>query len=134
MEYTNENIIKVIADHYSYSTSVVYASVRNKCEHIDINSEEIKKYDIIAKQKEQISKNMAMRRQSVSAIRSSVDLTAEIFFNDDNEPGYCSKLYFDTNTGCRRCIDFIHLINLLYIAVSIPMLISFDIKMEWYLI
>jgi hypothetical protein len=134
MEYTNENIIKVIADHYSYSTSVVYASVRNKCEHIDINSEEIKKYDIIAKQKEHVYKNMTMRRQSVSAIRSSVDLTAEIFFNDDNEPGYCSKLYFDTNTGCRRFIDFIHLINLLYIAVSIPMLISFDIKMEWYLI
>lgn len=75
-----------------------------------------------------------MRRKSEAGLRNSIDFANEVFVDHDAESGLCSKLYFHKNTSKRRFIDFIHLLNLLYIAVSIPLLISFDIRMEWYLI
>jgi membrane-associated HD superfamily phosphohydrolase len=134
MGFNSENVIKVISDHYSYSTHVVYESVRNKCKNIDVNTDEIKKYDIIIKQKDFIKRTKTMRRQSEGGLRNSIDFAKEIFIDHDIDSGICSKLFFHKNTSKRRCIDFINLLNLLYIAVSIPLLISFDIKMEWYLI
>lgn len=44
-----------------------------------------------------------------------------------------SKFQFKKNSGGRRIIDFINLINLLYIAISIPLYIAFEIKMGWVL-
>jgi hyperpolarization activated cyclic nucleotide-gated potassium channel 2 len=61
-------------------------------------------------------------------------LSGTIFKEKEEDTGLCSKIRFDTNSNFRRIIDFVHLLNLLYIAVSIPLLISFDIKMESYLV
>ena len=49
-QYSTENITKLIADHYSYSTSVVYDSIRKKLATIDVNSKEVLSFEIIKKQ------------------------------------------------------------------------------------
>jgi hypothetical protein len=135
LQYSVRNLVKFIADHYSYSTSVVYDSLRDKCRAIDVESKQVKKYDIINKQREVMKKAQNLRRASVRGGRNSIDLAnTKIFKELDNEGNCWSKFYFDKNSNLRRFIDFIHLINLLYIAVSIPMLISFDITMSWFLI
>ena len=133
--YSANNVIRLIADHYSYSTHVAYNKVSEKCHNIDINSKDVKKYDIIVKQKEVIKRTQTLRRASVFGGRNSIDLVNATIFNENIEPeGVCSKLSFSKNSNWRRLIDFINLLNLLYIAVSIPLLISFDIKMVSYLI
>lgn len=117
LEYSRINIVKFIADHYSYSTSVVYDSVRKKSKAIDLNAKEIKSRDIILKQKEGVAPFQTLRRQPVHDGRNSIDfVNVNIFKETDEHAGCYSKLYFDKNSNVRRVIDFLNLINLLYIA------------------
>ena len=135
VEYSADNVIELIADHYSYSTYLVYDSVRQKCKQIDLKSEDTKKYDIIIKQRQALIKNQTLRRSSRSRGRSSIDFINEkIFLDEIGNENCCSKFQFKKNSNGRRVVDLINLLNLLYIAISIPLYIAFDIKMEWYLV
>ena len=135
VEYSADNVIELIADHYSYSTHLVYDSVRQKCKHIDLKSDEARKYDIIIKQRQALIKSQPLRRPSYSRGRSSLDFMNDKIFLDEIDSGTCcNKFQFKKNSNRRRVIDLINLLNLLYIAISIPLYIAFDIKMEWYLI
>ena len=42
----------------------------------------------------------------------------------------CSDFYIDVNSRPRRVLEFLQLLNLIYIAFSTPMFISFNIKMQ----
>ena len=44
---------------------------------------------------------------------------------------YWQRFYFKANSRARKVVDFIHAINLLYIAVSTPLVIGFSIEMTY---
>lgn len=135
VEYSIESMIEHIADNYSYSTHLVYDGVRDKAKSIDLKSEEIKKYDIINKQRARLRKTNTIRRSNHSRGCSSIDFVNDKIFLKDIENNSCwSRLKFNKNSTNRRIIDLVNLLNLLYIAISIPLFIAFNIKMEWYLI
>jgi hypothetical protein len=41
------------------------------------------------------------------------------------------KVYFKANSRVRKLVDFVHTINLLYIAIVTPLLIGFSIEMTY---
>jgi len=74
-------------------------------------------------------------KRSESKRRSSANIIPINFLKEDENQNECfSKIKFHRNSTFGRIIDFMNLVNLLYVAASIPMLISFDIKMSWELI
>ena len=71
VEYSADNIIEFIADHYSYSTHLIYDSVRQKCKHIDLKSDDTKKYYIIIQQRQALLKSQTLHRSSYSQENSA---------------------------------------------------------------
>ncbi|CAI2367548.1 unnamed protein product [Moneuplotes crassus] len=131
LDYNAENVIKTVSNHYCYSTYEVYNSVLKKCRAISLDSEEIQEYDIIIKQQE-ISFKCAARRKDSKRSSTNIMTPSNLFEQEEKKKGCLEKFKFDKNSTLGRIIDFLNLINLLYVAVSIPLLISFDIKMSWY--
>lgn len=123
IRYSADNVIKLIADHYSYSTSFVYESIRKKCRNIDVTSDEV------------IQKTENIRRASLPSDKIALDFSSnKIFIEEGENKSFWSSLYFSKNSNTRRLIDLVHMLNLLYIAISIPLIICFDITMQSYTI
>lgn len=96
-----------------------------------MDNEEIKKFDIMIKQQDPSHPRPAARKDSKRSSNNGI-MNMNFFEEEENSESCFDKFTFDKNSTLGRIIDFLNLINLLYIAVSIPLLISFDIKMDWY--
>jgi hypothetical protein len=123
-KYSVPNITKLIADHYSYSTSVVYDSINKKLANIDSNSLEVLRFDIIKKQKEVMKKKHSNRRSSLLIDKTNLDAFNTAIFKEENNNKSCwNWLVFKRDSTWRRIIDLVHLINLIFISISIPLVI-----------
>ena len=128
-ELNSHNAVHEMAIHYSYSTSTVYNSIRSKLVKVDLTSEDLADYNIQVKQNDEniIQTN---RRSTRFQERKSLDYIKEIELRSSYNESWFSKFKFDSYSKIKRIIDIIHLLNLLYIALSIPFLVGFYIKMD----
>lgn len=135
VEYSHQNAIDYISHHYSYSDQKVYNQIRENLSSIDLKSEDIAKHDIVIKQKAVLLKSLIKRVSSGNKPLDNSDLKRDRIYLDKDKPTSCfSWFQFNKNSKYRKLIDFCHLINLLYIAASVPLYIGFDVRMEWELI
>ena len=130
MVFTAQNAVHEMAVHYSYSTSVLYDSIRSKLSKVDLNSLSISEYNIRSKQAEGFSEIVSMKRTLQNEERKSIELLQGIEINSQPEEGCFSKIKFEKNSFIKKIFDLVHLLNLLYIAISIPLIIGFSINME----
>jgi hypothetical protein len=123
-KYSIQNVTKLIADHYSYSTSIVYDSIRKKLANIDTNLPEVLNFDIIIKQKEVMKKKHSNRRSSLLIDKISLDAFNQAILKEENSSkSYWAWFVFKRDSTWRRIIDLIHLLNLIFIAIIIPLVI-----------
>ena len=130
IELTPQNIINEMAIHYSYSTSTLYNSIREKLFKVDLNSSEIADYHIQIKQSSGFGKIQTNTKALKFEERKSIDLVREIEIHTSTDESWLSKFKFEKNSSYKKIFNLIHLINLLYISISIPLVIGFNIPME----
>ena len=135
IDYNMTSAINEITKHLSYSSSSVYDHLREKLDVIDLKSTELNDMSIEVKQTERLGKIEENRELNYFDERRDINWEHEIKVQvNEIKKSWFSRIQFSKYSNILRTFDILHIINMFYIIISIPLWVGFQIKMEFSLI